>query len=149
MAGNIALRTSIRGHDICCIIWSMAIRKLALLVCVVAVPFLGACNSARPTSYAQRLDTVAGDYERDLARVERILERVRPLVPPAPSTPTESELASSVRRADMALELAHDALLRARRETSGDQMRRVAAYSLLALEYANAADARAIGDANS
>lgn len=127
----------------------MALHKLALLVFVVAVPFLGACNSSRPTSYAERLDTVAGDYERDLARAERILERVRLLVPAAPSTPTEGELAASVRRADMALELAHDALLRARRETSGDQMRRVAAYSLLALEYANAANARAMGNANS
>jgi len=113
----------------------------SVLAVALTLPVLSACSSSRPTTYAERLATVADDYERDLARVERILESVRPLVPATPSTPTESELAASVRRADMALELAHDALTRARLETSGDQMRHVAAYSQLALEYANAANA--------
>lgn len=106
--------------------------------------FVAGCSSSRPTTYAQRLETVAGDYERDLARVERTLDHVRPLVAAAPSTPTEVELAAFVRRAEMSLELARHALERARIEASGDQMRRVAAYSLLALEYANEANARAL-----
>lgn len=116
----------------------------ALLFSILVVPLLGGCSTTRATSYAERLDTVAGDYERDLARVQRTLERVRPLVPRAPATPSEQELAVAVRRADMALELAQAAIERAQAETSGDQMRRVAAYSLLALEYANEADARAV-----
>jgi hypothetical protein len=111
------------------------------LAVALALPVLSACTSSRPTTYAERLETVAGDYERDLARVEEILERVRSVVP---TEPNDLELAASVRRADMALELARHALERARAETSGDQMRHVAAYSLLALEYANEADARAL-----
>lgn len=116
----------------------------SFLAVALALPVLSACSSSRPTTYAERLSTVADDYERDIARVERILESVRPLVPAVLSTPTEVELAASVRRADMALELARHALERARAETSGDQMRHVAAYSLLALEYANEANARAL-----
>jgi hypothetical protein len=119
--------------------------KLQVLWCLVlVVPVLSGCSTTRGTGYANRLETVAGDYERDLARVRHTLEQVRPLVPATPTTPTEKELAAAVRRADKALELADAAIARARAETSGDQMRRVAAYSLLALEYANEANARAV-----
>jgi hypothetical protein len=115
----------------------------AFVLSALLVPFVAGCSSSRPTTYAERLETTADDYERDLARVERTLAEVRPLVPATPATMLEQELGAFVRRADMALELARHALERARTETSGDQMRRVAAYSLLALEYANEASARA------
>jgi len=120
------------------------LKLVATAAVLTFLPFVAGCSSSRPTTYAERLTIVADDYERDLARVERTLEQVRPLVPATPSTPTEVELAAFVRRADMALELARHALERARIETSGDQMRHVAAYSLLALEYANEANARAM-----
>jgi hypothetical protein len=116
----------------------------SFLAVALALPVLSACSTSRPTTNPERLATVAEYYESDLARVETILERVRSVVPPAPTTPTEVELAAYVRRADMALELARHALERARAETSGDQMRHVAAYSLLALEYANEANARSL-----
>jgi hypothetical protein len=116
----------------------------SFLAVALALPVLSACSTSRPTTYPERLANVAEYYESDLARVETILERVRSVVPPAPTTTTDVELAAYVRRADMALELARHALERARAETSGDQMRHVAAYSLLALEYANEANARSL-----
>jgi hypothetical protein len=116
----------------------------SFLAVALALPVLSACTSSRPSTHAERISIVADDYERDLARVEETLARVRTVVPPVPTTPTEIELAQYVRRADMALELARHALERARAESSGDQMRHVAAYSLLALEYANEANARAL-----
>ncbi|MBX3464136.1 MAG: hypothetical protein KF830_13260 [Planctomycetes bacterium] len=115
--------------------------KLPALLFLSCAAWLAGCSSTRPTTYEQRLDTVASDYERDLARVRRTLDRVRPQVSSTPTTPREQQLATAVRRADMALELAVAAIERARAESSGEQMRRVAAYSQLALEHANEANA--------
>lgn len=127
----------------------MAPKKLVVLPFIVVAPFLAACSSTRPTTYAERLETVADDYGRDLARVERILEGVRPHVIASPTTNAEVALAAAFRRAEMALELARGAIERARLENRGDPMRRVAAYSLLALEYAHEAHAYAASSAAS
>lgn len=115
----------------------------AATTALIALHLSGSCNSSPRSTYAERLAVVASVYERDLERVERILEQVRPRVGITPATSHELHAAASVRRAEMALELARAAIERAVAQTSGDQMRRVAAYSLLALEYANEANAYA------
>ena len=121
----------------------LAMVRRPLFAVALVIPALFGCQSSRPTTYSERLAVVADAYERDLARVERTLEDVRPRTPAAPSTPTEVEFVASMRRAEMALELARHALERARLDTSGDALRHAAAYSQLALEYANTANAYA------